>query len=62
METLWSGASRHDVVYRAAGLKGGDDDAIPTLRVSWKAKKMDASNGGYNQEILEDIFSKVLIT
>lgn len=36
-----------------------DDDVMPTLRVSWKAKKTDESNGGYSQKILEEIFFKV---
>lgn len=36
-----------------------DDDVMPTLKVSWRAKKTDDSNGGYSQEILKEMFSKV---
>lgn len=41
--------------------KGGDEDLAPTLKVTWKAKKGDAFNGGYTAEILQDIFSKVFL-
>ena len=36
-----------------------DPDTLPTLKVTWKAKKSDESNGGYSMEVLRDIFSKV---
>ena len=29
-----------------------------TLKVTWKSKKSDPTNGGYNQQILEELFSK----
>ena len=35
-----------------------DEDTVPTLKVAWKAKKSDESNGGYSQQLLEDIFSE----
>jgi len=36
-----------------------DEDSLPTLKVTWKAKKSDVNNGGYSQKLLEDIFSQV---
>jgi hypothetical protein len=39
--------------------EGEEDDLIPSLKVTWKAKKGDPSNGGYSTEILENIFSEV---
>lgn len=36
-----------------------EDTTAPSLKVTWKAKKGDASNGGYNRELLESMFSKV---
>lgn len=30
------------------------------IKVLWKAAQDDTTNGGYNEEILEDIFSKVI--
>jgi len=38
---------------------GEGEEILPTLKVSWKAKKSDPANGGYSQEILEEIFKKV---
>ena len=42
-------------------LTGADEgeEILPTLKVSWKAKKSDPTNGGYSQEILEEILNKV---
>ncbi|XP_068689681.1 dnaJ homolog subfamily C member 17-like [Montipora foliosa] len=34
------------------------EDASPKLKVKWKSKKSDATNGGYSQDILESIFKK----
>lgn len=34
-----------------------EEDAAPTLKVTWRAKKSDPSNGGYTQAMLEDVFS-----
>ena len=31
---------------------------MPTLKAIWKSKKTDLNNGGYNQELLESVFSK----
>ena len=31
---------------------------MPTLKVTWKAKKSDVSNGGYDQALLEGLFSR----
>ena len=36
-----------------------DEDFLPSLKVTWKAKKNDPSNGGYSLEVLQDIFTKV---
>ena len=36
-----------------------DEDIAPSLKATWKAKKGDPSNGGYSQELLEDLFSEV---
>ena len=33
-------------------------DFMPTLKISWKSKKADSNNGGYNQELLENMFSR----
>ena len=33
-------------------------DLMPTLKISWKSKKADSNNGGYNQELLENMFSR----
>lgn len=35
-----------------------DEDFLPSLKVTWKAKKNDPSNGGYSLEVLQDIFTK----
>ena len=35
-----------------------DTELMPTLKINWKSKKADSDNGGYNQELLESIFSK----
>ena len=35
-----------------------EEDEMPTLKVTWKAKKSDESNGGYNQALLEGLFSR----
>ncbi len=37
-----------------------EDDTLPSLKITWKAKKRDPSNGGYTKEILEEILSKVI--
>ena len=34
------------------------NDVLPTLKVVWKSKKTDATNGGYNKEVLQEMFSK----
>ena len=31
---------------------------MPTLKVTWKAKKSDISNGGYDQALLQGLFSR----
>lgn len=36
-----------------------DSDQLPTLKVSWKAKKSDESNGGYSEEVLRSSLSQV---
>lgn len=36
-----------------------DDDQLPTLKVTWRAKKGDESNGGYSEEVLQTLLSKV---
>ena len=36
-----------------------DTEDAPRLRVKWKAKKGDPTNGGYSQELLHKAFSKV---
>lgn len=45
----------------SARTANGDDDeeTVPSLKVTWKAKKSDPANGGYSKEGLEAIFSKV---
>ncbi len=35
-----------------------DEDITPTLKVTWKAKRSDDTNGGYSQGALEAIFSE----
>lgn len=34
--------------------------SLRRIKIRWKANKKDASNGGYNEEILKNIFSKVI--
>lgn len=36
-----------------------DSDQLPTLKVTWKAKKSDESNGGYSEEVLRNSLSQV---
>ena len=36
-----------------------DPEIAPSLKVEWKAKKADPTNGGYSKELLERLFSKV---
>lgn len=43
----------------SVSVAGEEEDLAPSLRVTWKAKKGDPSNGGYTAKILEDMFSKV---
>ena len=38
---------------------GEDPEIAPSLKVEWKAKKADPTNGGYSKELLERLFSKV---
>lgn len=33
--------------------------SLRRIRIRWKADKNDATNGGYNEETLKNIFSKV---
>lgn len=37
----------------------GESDELPTLKVTWKAKKSDETNGGYSEEVLQSILSQV---
>lgn len=34
--------------------------SLRRIKIRWKANKKDASNGGYDEEILKNIFSKVI--
>ncbi len=36
-----------------------EGDELPTLKVTWKAKKSDQTNGGYSEEILQRLLSQV---
>jgi hypothetical protein len=36
-----------------------EGDELPTLKVTWKAKKSDQTNGGYSEEILQRFLSQV---
>lgn len=35
------------------------EDLLPTLKVTWRAQANDRTNGGYSQESLTDLFSRV---
>ncbi len=35
------------------------EDIAPSLKVTWKAKKGDPTNGGYSKDLLETLFAKV---
>lgn len=37
---------------------GDSEDSMLTLKVTWRARKTDESNGGYSQQVLEDIFAE----
>lgn len=36
-----------------------NEDLLPTLKVTWRAKTSDRTNGGYSKESLTYLFSKV---
>ena len=36
-----------------------EGDQLPTLKVAWKARKSDQTNGGYSEEILRRLLSQV---
>lgn len=36
-----------------------EGDQLPTLKVTWKAKKSDQTNGGYSEETLQRLLSQV---
>ena len=36
-----------------------ENDQLPTLKVTWKAKKTDETNGGYSEEVLHSVLSQV---
>ncbi|KAJ7379826.1 DnaJ (Hsp40), sub C, member 17 [Desmophyllum pertusum] len=38
--------------------KTNSEDATPKLKVRWKSKKSDLTNGGYTQEMLKSFFEK----
>ena len=38
-----------------------EGDQLPTLKVTWKARKSDQTNGGYSEEILQRLLSQVSI-
>jgi DnaJ family protein C protein 17 len=57
--------AEHEEMLRKEFLKTSDThtaqsgtDTLPTLKVIWKSKKSDTTNGGYNKELLEQLFSK----
>lgn len=52
-------ALRRQLQTPAASEFDEDPDTLPTLKVTWKARKSDESNGGYSMEGLHEIFSKV---
>ena len=35
-----------------------EEEEMPTLKVTWKAKKSDVSNGGYDEALLSTLFSR----
>ncbi len=49
---------RQEFLEQTGEEEGEEEEVAPTLKVTWKAKKSDVTNGGYSQALLEDFFSE----